>query len=95
MNRIFFYLIILLGFQLITSCEFFESSSHIDPDDPSIEYIGRFDFSNPKSVRFDWPGTQIRTKFEGTSCSIKLKDGNNDYNIFIDGRLHKIIRTTC
>jgi lysophospholipase L1-like esterase len=79
---------------LITSCEFFESSSHIDPDDPNIEYIGRFDFSNPKSVRFDWPGVQIRTRFEGTSCSIKLKDGNNDYNIFIDGRLHKIIRTT-
>lgn len=95
MNRIFFHLIILLGFQLITSCEFFEGSSHIDSDDPSIEYIGRFDFSNPKSVRFDWPGTQIRTKFEGTSCSIKLKDGNNDYDIFIDGRLYKIIRTTA
>jgi lysophospholipase L1-like esterase len=94
MNRIFFYLTILLGFQLIASCEFFESSSHIDPDDPNIEYIGRFDFSNPKSVRFDWPGVQIRTKFEGTSCSIKLRDGNNDYNVFIDGRLHKIIRTT-
>lgn len=79
---------------MITSCEFFQSSSHIDPDDPNIEYIGRFDFSNPKSVRFDWPGVQIRTRFEGTSCSIKLKDGNNDYNIFVDGRLHKIIRTT-
>ena len=80
-------------FQLITSCEFFEGSSHIDADDPLIEYIGRFDFSNPKSVRFDWPGVQIRTKFEGTSCSMKLKDGNNDYNVFLDGKLHKIIRT--
>jgi hypothetical protein len=79
----------------MTSCEFFEGSSYIDADDPNIEYIGRFDFSNPKSVRFDWPGVQIRTRFEGTSCSIKLKDGNNDYNIFIDGRLHKIIRTTA
>lgn len=79
---------------LMTSCEFFEGSSHIDADDKNIEYIGRFDFSNPKSVRFDWPGVQIRTRFEGTSCSIKLKDGNNDYNIFIDGQLHKIIRTT-
>ena len=94
MNKKFFYLTILLGFQLITSCEFFEGSSHIDADDPNIEYIGRFDFSNPKSVRFDWPGVQIRTKFEGTSCSIKLKDGKNDYNVFIDGRLQKILRTT-
>lgn len=94
MNRIFFYFTILLVFQLITSCEFFEGSSHIDADDENIEYIGRFDFSNPKSVRFDWPGVQIKTKFEGTSCSIKLKDGNNDYNIFIDGKLHKILRTS-
>ncbi|MCW8995873.1 MAG: GDSL-type esterase/lipase family protein [Psychromonas sp.] len=79
---------------LFTSCEFFEGSSRIDADNNNIEYIGRFDFSNPKSVRFDWPGVQIRAKFEGTSCSIKLKDGNNDYNIFVDGRLHKIIQTT-
>jgi len=86
---------ILMVITLISSCEFFEGSSHIDPDDTSIEYIGRFDFSNPKSVRFDWPGVQIRTHFEGTSCSIKLKDGKNDYNVFIDGRFHKIIRTTA
>lgn len=79
---------------LITSCELFEGSSHIDADDENIEYIGRFDLSNPKSVRFDWSGVQIRTRFEGTSCSIKLKDGNNDYNVFIDGRLHKVIRTS-
>ena len=85
--------LIVISF-FMTSCEFFEGSSHIDADDQNIEYIGRFDFSNPKSVRFDWSGVQISTRFEGTSCSMKLKDGNNDYNIFIDGRLHKIIRTT-
>lgn len=95
MNKIVFSLAIIPLLIMFTSCEFFQSSSHIDPDDPNIEYIGRFDFSNPKSIRFDWPGVQIRTRFEGTSCSIKLKDGNNDYNIFIDGRLHKIIRTTA
>jgi lysophospholipase L1-like esterase len=95
MPRIHELLIALLSISfLMTSCEFFEGSSYIDADDPVIEYIGRFDFSNPKSVRFDWPGVQIRTKFEGTSCSIKLKDGKNDYNIFIDGRLQKILRTT-
>ena len=86
---------LLLVFFLFTSCEFFEGSSHIDADNEYVEYIGRFDFSNPKSVRFDWPGVQISARFEGTSCSIKLKDGNNDYNIFIDGRLHKIIRTNA
>jgi hypothetical protein len=93
MIKIFFILTILIVVLMLNSCEFFEGSSHIDADDPNIEYIGRFDFSNPKSVRFDWPGVQIRTRFEGTSCSIKLKDGSNDYNIFIDGKLHKILRT--
>lgn len=63
MNKIFSYLIIIVVFQLVTSCEFFEVSSHIDADDPNIEYIGRFDFSNPKSVRFDWPGVQIKSAF--------------------------------
>lgn len=72
----------------------FEGPSHIDADDENINYIKRFDFSNPKSVRFDWPGVQINARFGGRSCSVRLKDGNKDYNIFIDGRLHKIIRTT-
>lgn len=93
MIKIFFSLTSLIIVLMLNSCEFFEGSSHIDADNPNIEYIGRFDFSNPKSVRFDWPGVQIRIRFEGTSCSIKLKDGNNDYNIFIDGKLHKILRT--
>lgn len=89
------FIFLLISFFLLTSCEFFEGSSHIDADDDNIDYIGRFDFSNPKSVKFDWPGVQISARFEGTSCSVKLKDGNNDYNVFIDGRLHKIIRTTA
>lgn len=79
----------------MTSCEFFEKASYIEPDDPNIEYFGRVDRSNPKSVRFDWSGVQIRTRFMGTSCSIRLKDGNNDYDVFIDGKLNKVLRTTA
>jgi lysophospholipase L1-like esterase len=94
MKRLFFYSSVLAILVALTSCEFFRRSSHIDPDDPNIEYIGRFDFRNPKSVRFDWPGVQIRARFEGTSCSIKLKDGSNDYNVFIDGRQHRVFQTT-
>lgn len=92
-HKLFIILTVISFF--MTSCEFFEGSSHIDADDENINYIGRFDFSNPKIVKFDWPGVQISARFEGTSCSVKLKDGNNDYNVFIDGRLHKIIQTTA
>lgn len=91
----YFHFLLFVAMSLfISSCEFFEGASYIEPDDPNIEYFGRIDCSNPKSVRFDWPGVQIRTRFMGTSCSVRLKDGNNDYDVFIDGRLQKVLRTT-
>lgn len=65
----------------------------IKVDNANIQYMGRFDFSRPGIVRFDWPGIQIKTNFTGTFCAIKLKDGHNDYNIFIDGKLFKVLRT--
>lgn len=91
----YFHLLLILAMSLyISSCELFEGASNIEPNDPNIEYFGRVDRSNPISVRFDWPGVQIRTRFMGTSCSVRLKDGNNDYDVFIDGRLQKVLRTT-
>ena len=88
-------LLIFLLFLLIESfsCTFFSSNGYIDADDPLIIYEGRFDFSDPKNVRFDWPGSSIHAVFEGGSVSIRLIDGNNDYNVFIDGKLKKILRT--
>ena len=77
-----------------SSCEFFEPETQFKVDNPNSEYIGRFDFSRPGEVRFDWPGVQIKTHFSGTYCAVKLKDGNNDYNIFIDNKLQSILRTT-
>jgi lysophospholipase L1-like esterase len=79
---------------LVTSSKCFVPSSYFAADDPNIQYIGRFDSSRPRIVRFDWPGFQIRTHFSGTYCGIKLKDDHNDYNIFIDGKLSEILRTS-
>lgn len=90
----FKYTGILLLTLLCFSCNSEDTDGYFDADDPNIEYIGRFDFSNPKIVRFDWSGVQIKTIFSGTSISLKLKDGNNDYNIFIDNRLYKVLHTT-
>lgn len=85
--------IVLIG-AFVSSSKIYESQTHIKVDNPNIEYIGRFDFSRPGVIRFDWPGVQIKTRFSGTYCAIKLKDGNNDYNIFIDGQLNKVLRTS-
>jgi lysophospholipase L1-like esterase len=88
-------LLIIFSFALlvINSCSIFTSDGYIDADDPLIIYEGRFDFSDPKNPRFDWPGSSIHAVFEGKSVSIRLTDGNNDYNVFIDNKLKKIIRT--
>ncbi|HEX5061676.1 MAG TPA: GDSL-type esterase/lipase family protein [Kofleriaceae bacterium] len=57
------------------------------PDSPpavveDIHFIGRFDAMH----RFAWPGSQIRTRFEGTTISIDLDDsGMSYYDVTIDG----------
>lgn len=77
----------------MNSCNLFNSDGYIDADDPLIIYDGRFDFSDSKSPRFDWPGSSIHTVFEGSSIAIRLTDSNNDYNVIIDGKLKTILRT--
>ena len=65
----------------------------IDADDPDIQYIGRFDFSNPKRVVFDWAGVYIIAKFEGTGCSIRLDDQKNEYAVTIDNYAPRLLKT--
>jgi lysophospholipase L1-like esterase len=65
----------------------------VDADNPRIQYVGRFDFTNPKKVAFDWPGIQITTKFEGTSCFLRLEDHGNEYAVIVDHHLPRILTT--
>jgi lysophospholipase L1-like esterase len=55
--------------------------------DPSIQYTGRVDLSDPGAARFDWPGVRVSAVFEGTGCSVRMRDDNNIYNVTIDGVL--------
>lgn len=65
----------------------------IDADDPNIQYIGRFDFSNPKKAVFDWAGVSISAKFEGTSCSVRLDDNKNEYAVTVDHGAPRLLTT--
>jgi len=65
----------------------------IPANDPFIEYIGRFDFANPKDVVFDWAGVYIVARFQGTSCSVLLRDSTDDYDVVIDERAPRILHT--
>jgi hypothetical protein len=69
-----------------------EQTGTIDADNPNIQYVGRFNFSNPKSVVYDWAGVYICAKFEGTSCSVLLNDLNNEYAVTIDQRAPRLLK---
>ncbi len=81
----------------LASCTFFvtrpESTKTglIEADDPNIQYVGRFDFSNPKRVVFDWAGVYISAKFTGSSCSLRLHDSTDEYAIIIDDRAPRLL----
>ncbi|MEI7542838.1 MAG: SGNH/GDSL hydrolase family protein [bacterium] len=68
-------------------------ASLIPANDVNITYSGRVDFSKSKVVRFDWPGILISVNFEGSYIGASLTDGNNDYNIFIDGKQTGVLVT--
>ena len=93
----FIILLIVLVNPAYYSTEFnkhdFQDSSVIDADDPFIQYVGRFDFSNPKKVIFDWAGVYIVARFEGSSCSIRLDDNKNEYAVTIDEHAPELLKT--
>jgi lysophospholipase L1-like esterase len=53
---------------------------------PAIEYLGRFDMSNPAQPHFSWSGSTIKARFNGTSVSVDLSNiYANNYTYSIDG----------
>jgi hypothetical protein len=58
----------------------------VAPDDARIQYIGRFDAGDAKHPRCDWPASALRARFTGTSLTVKLSGGKNNYNVQVDGK---------
>jgi len=63
-----------------------QSQGRISAADPRIRYTGRIDFSDPARPAFDWPAVTIEAAFEGTSLVVLLEDGQNIYNVTVDGQ---------
>jgi len=55
------------------------------PNDPRIQYSGRVDLSYPQAARFDWSGVSITARFKGSSIGFLLEDGNNNFEVYLDG----------
>lgn len=58
--------------------------------EPGPRLVGRFDRSDPAAPRFDWSGTWIEARFDGTRVAISLEvpDDNRDvlFSVAIDDR---------
>lgn len=91
--------VFMLGFTVFKQ----DNVQMIRADNAKIQYVGRFDFTNPKQPKFAWTGSQITFTFEGTFCNLlinNLSEGNdktgkpnaNYFNILINNQLVKVLK---
>lgn len=57
----------------------------IKPTDSNIVYVGRVSFRNPMAPMFNYPGTEIRAGFTGTSLKMVCKPMTGYFMVSIDG----------
>ncbi len=56
-----------------------------DPEDPHIQYFGRWDFTDVKNPKGSWGCVYIKAKFEGTSIKAKFSGSSEYWQCKIDG----------
>lgn len=76
---------ILLMAMLAASSRTLLAAVDIPADDARIRYMGRWDHADPKKPRCDWPGSGFTVRFTGTSITVRLSGGSNDFNAVVDG----------
>ncbi len=82
---------LVLTFFLFPLCfSGFSQFKFIPASDKAFRYVGRFDFSNPDEVRFDWSGVYIQFIVKSSECAVRMSDtGHNYYNVMVDGEPSK------
>ena len=65
----------------------------IPASNPEIQYYGRWDVSDSASYRHSWPGVFIVAVFDGDSIGVRMADGTNYYDIYLDGRLERVFHS--
>lgn len=61
---------------------------------PGVRFVGRVDSSDPKAIRFAWPGTAIVARVKGSAISARIRDdGNNFFQVLVDGEPKSIFKT--
>ena len=63
----------------------FASNNIISPNNKNINYIGRWDTSNPNEFHSYWGGAYFNTEFTGKEITLKLASEVNIF-VFVDGK---------
>ena len=84
---------LILAFVFLQICFIgFTQTKFIPASNQAFRFVGRFDFSNPQEVRYDWSGVYIQFSLKSTECAIRMSDtGHNYYNVFVDEQPSKTI----
>ncbi len=56
----------------------------ITPDNPNIQYIGRINWANKQRPAFNYPGTEIRANFTGTSLKMIARPMSGYFMVKVD-----------
>lgn len=58
-----------------------------------VHFLGRFERVAADDVRFAWPGSAIRARFDGTEIAVTLEDtGQNFFDVAIDGAVVDVLQ---
>ncbi len=66
----------------------------LPPNNSNIQYFGRWDMSDSTQYRYSWPGICLCAEFTGTSVGVRLIDATNYFNVYVDGKLHRVLHCT-
>ncbi len=90
----YFWCLLIAVSQLIGSTVMTYPKIVIPANNPNIQYFGRWDMNDSLHPRYSWPGVYIYAEFSGTTIGVRLMDGTNYFNVYIDGKLHSVFHGT-
>ncbi len=99
MNKIFsFFFLLVLAIAGCNGVDRQESSERdtlqVPGADRRLEFQGRVETLSDGTMRLFWPGTSVTLRFRGEEVAVLLDDeeGENDYNVIVDGDEPRLLR---
>jgi lysophospholipase L1-like esterase len=66
-------------------------TSAVSDEPPGIQYVGRWDRSDPNRVEGSWGAIGIRARFAGTSLKLRIEDAQNTFTYSLDGGAQQLL----